>query len=79
MCASDEWNEDDLFATVCKAWPYRNLTRDQFNRIVVILSEGITPANRSGAWLHRDVIAGSVKARRGRTLPQSPAVAQFPN
>jgi ATP-dependent Lhr-like helicase len=68
MCASDEWSEDDLFGTVCKAWPYRNLSREQFNRIVSILSEGITAANRSGAWLHRDVISGRVKARRGARI-----------
>ncbi|HEY2825956.1 MAG TPA: DEAD/DEAH box helicase, partial [Pirellulales bacterium] len=68
MTANDEWIEDDLFATVCKAWPYRNLSREQFNRIVAILSEGITPANRSGAWLHRNVISGSVKARRGARI-----------
>jgi ATP-dependent Lhr-like helicase len=68
MCASDEWHEDDLFAVVRGAWPYRNLSREQFNRIIAILSEGITPANRSGAWLHRDVISGRVKARRGARI-----------
>src|SRR5262249_46155715 len=57
-----------LFALVRRAWPYRNLTREQFNRIIAILSEGITPANRSGAWLHRDVISGSVKSRRGARI-----------
>jgi len=68
MCASDEWSEDELFALVRGAWPYRNLDREHFNRIITILSEGITPANRSGAWLHRDIISGRVKARRGARI-----------
>jgi ATP-dependent helicase Lhr and Lhr-like helicase len=67
-CACDEWSEDELFALVRRAWPYRNLTREQFNRIIGMLSEGITPANRAGAWLHRDVMAGKVKARRGARI-----------
>ncbi len=68
MCAGEEWSEDDLLPLVRRAWPYRNLTREEFNRIVTMLSEGITPANRAGAWLHRDVIAGTVKARRGARI-----------
>ena len=68
MCASDDWSEDDLFALVRRAWPYRNLPREKFNRIVTMLSEGITPANRTGAWLHRDLISGQVKARRGARI-----------
>ena len=58
MCAAEEWSEDDLFNLVRRAWPYRNLAREEFNRIVTMLSDGITPANRAGAWLHRDVMAG---------------------
>ncbi len=68
MCAGDEWSEGDIFALVRRAWPYRNLSRDKFNRIISMLSEGITSANRTGAWLHRDVIAGTVKARRGARM-----------
>ncbi len=33
-----------------------------------MLSEGITVGTRAGAWLHRDVIAGRVKARRGARI-----------
>jgi ATP-dependent Lhr-like helicase len=68
MCASDEWSEDEIYKLVRRAWPYRNLAREKFNRIITMLSEGITPANRTGAWLHRDVIAGTVKARRGARI-----------
>ena len=79
MCAAEEWSEDDLFNLVRRAWPYRNLSRDEFNRTVTMLSDGITPANRAGAWLHRDVIAGRLKARRGRGLWPSPAAGRFLN
>jgi len=68
MCAAEEWAEDDLFNLVRRAWPYRNLAREEFNRIVTMLSDGITPANRAGAWLHRDVMAGRLKARRGARI-----------
>ena len=68
MCACDEWTEDDLFGSVRRAWPYRNLKREGFNRIVTMLSEGITPANRTGAWLHRDMMSGTLKARRGARI-----------
>ena len=50
----------------------------QFNRIITMLSEGITPANRAGAWLHRDVMAGQVESpARERELSPSPAAARF--
>src|SRR5436190_13777693 len=35
------WDEDELFALVKRAYPYRNLTRELFNSIVQMLSEGI--------------------------------------
>jgi ATP-dependent Lhr-like helicase len=68
-CAADEWNEADLFAMVKRAYPYRNLTGDDFDRVVEMLSEGI--AGRSGrhvAWLFRDQVNARLKARRGSRL-----------
>ena len=67
-CAAEEWSEDDLFNLVRRAWPYRNLAREEFNRIVTMLSDGITPANRAAIRLHRDVMAGRLKARRGARI-----------
>ncbi len=68
MCAGEEWAEDDLFTLVRRAWPYRILERQTFNRIITMLSEGITAGTRAGAWLHRDAIHGLVKARRGARI-----------
>ena len=41
MCAGEEWNEDDLFQVVRRAYPYRELSRSDFDALLEILSEGI--------------------------------------
>src|ERR1700691_2080713 len=35
------WDEDDLFALVKRAYPYRNLSRETFDEVLTMLSEGI--------------------------------------
>jgi len=68
-CAADDWNEDELFALVCRAHSYRELTRAQFDEIIEMLSEGISSRRgRYGAYLHRDRVNGKVRARRGARL-----------
>src|SRR5215469_5529243 len=37
---SEGWDEDELFALVRKAYPYRNLTRETFDSILEMLAEG---------------------------------------
>ncbi|MGH7684618.1 MAG: helicase-related protein, partial [Vulcanimicrobiaceae bacterium] len=67
--ASDEWREDDLFALVRSAYPYRDLPRHDFDEIIAMLSDGIaTSRGRSGAFLHRDQVNGIVRGRRGARL-----------
>ena len=66
--ACEDWQEDELFALVRKAWPYRDLERQDFDEIVRVLSEGMAPAVRNGAYLHRDAINGRLRARRGARL-----------
>jgi len=41
MCAAEDWNETELFQAVRRAYPYRDLTRTEFDEILVMLSEGI--------------------------------------
>ncbi|HEY9786371.1 MAG TPA: DEAD/DEAH box helicase, partial [Candidatus Obscuribacterales bacterium] len=68
-CSTGDWKEDDLFELARKAYPYRNLTREQFNSIIEVLSEGIAASRgRFGAYLHRDRVNGVLKARRGSRL-----------
>ena len=69
ICASEDWNEDDLFALVRRAYPYRNLERKDFDEVITMLSEGINARRgRYGAYLHRDRVNGRVQARRGSRL-----------
>jgi ATP-dependent Lhr-like helicase len=66
---SDGWGEDELFALVRRAYPYRALTRETFNSILEMLSEGIAARRgRYGAYLHRDRVNGKLRARRGARL-----------
>jgi ATP-dependent Lhr-like helicase len=68
-CAAEDWQENDLFALVCGAYPYRNLARKDFDEIISMLSEGISARRgRYGAYLHRDQVNGRVSGRRGARL-----------
>jgi ATP-dependent Lhr-like helicase len=66
--ACDEWDEGALYELCRRAWPFRDLARADFDRIVTMLSEGIVPGARRGAYLHRDLIHGRLRARRGARL-----------
>jgi len=68
-CSVEEWREDDLFKLCCKAYPYRNLDRVTFDRILEMLAEGFEARSiKFGAYLHRDRVNGVVKGRRGSRL-----------
>ena len=68
-CAAEDWQEDDLFALVRRAYPYRNLARSEFDEIVEMLSEGIAARRgRYGAYLHRDQVNNRLRGRRGSRL-----------
>ncbi|OGQ81811.1 MAG: hypothetical protein A3F90_17180 [Deltaproteobacteria bacterium RIFCSPLOWO2_12_FULL_60_19] len=61
--------EEDLFSLIQKAYPYQHLTRDEFNRTLEILSDGIgSRRGRRGAYIHRDRVHGRLRARRGARL-----------
>src|SRR6266480_1478340 len=63
------WKEDDLFALVTRAYPYGNLSRQTFNSILEMLSEGIAARRgRYGAYLHWDRVNHKLRARRGSRL-----------
>jgi ATP-dependent helicase Lhr and Lhr-like helicase len=66
---SDGWGEDEMFALVRRAYPYRNLTRATFDSILEMLAEGIaSKRGRYGAYLHRDRVNGKLRPRRGARL-----------
>jgi ATP-dependent Lhr-like helicase len=69
MAAAEDWSEDELFRAVRGAYPYRHLSREVFDSIIDMLSEGIAARRgRYAAYLHRDLVNGMVRARRGSRL-----------
>ena len=66
---SDGWDEDELFALVTRAYPYRNLSRETYNSILEMLSEGIASRRgRYGAYIHHDKVNRKLRPRRGSRL-----------
>jgi len=67
--SSEGWDEDDLFALIKRAYPYRNLSRETYGEVLEMLSEGIAAQRgRYGAYLHHDRINRKLRARRGARL-----------
>jgi ATP-dependent Lhr-like helicase len=65
-CGAEPWEEDALYALVRRAWPYRNLTRQEFDEVLALLHTGIESSRgRYGALLLRDGVNGRLQARRG--------------
>ena len=63
------WDEDEMFALVRRAYPYRNLARETFDSLLEMLSEGIAARRgRYGAYVHRDRVNKKLRARRGARL-----------
>ncbi|HEY1696057.1 MAG TPA: DEAD/DEAH box helicase [Polyangiaceae bacterium] len=68
-CAAQDWSEEKLFQLFTTAAPYATLTRDRFDEVVTVLSDGLAPrAGRAGALLHHDRINGVLKGRRAARL-----------
>jgi ATP-dependent helicase Lhr and Lhr-like helicase len=64
-----EWPEDALFALVRRAYPYRNLSREEFDECIHMLAEGFnTSRGRRGALLHHDAVNRMLRARKGARL-----------
>ena len=69
MCACEDWDEDALFECVSRAYPYRELRREEYDRILEMLSQGIAAKRgRYGAYLFRDMVNRRLHARRGARL-----------
>jgi ATP-dependent helicase Lhr and Lhr-like helicase len=69
MCACDDWQEDQLFALVQRAYPYRQLQQADFDSLIEMLSEGVgARRGRYGAYLLRDRVNRRLHGRRGSRL-----------
>jgi ATP-dependent Lhr-like helicase len=67
--AGDDWDEDRLFDLIRRAHPYRDLSRDDYEAILEMVSEGIAPSRgRFGAYVQRDRVNRRLHARKGARL-----------
>ena len=63
---AESWSEDALYHVLRRAYPYRNLTRAQYEEVLALLHNGIENSRgRYGAYLMRDQVQGHLHARRG--------------
>jgi len=69
VAGAGEIEEEALFQSFTRAWPYRELSRQTFDEVVRMLAQGFsTRRGRSGAYLHQDAVNGRLRARRGARL-----------
>jgi ATP-dependent Lhr-like helicase len=67
--AAEDWSVDDLFARLRRAYPYRRLTRETFDEVLKMASDGFsTRRGRRGALVHYDGVNGRVRGRKGARL-----------
>uniref|UniRef100_UPI00224DBB28 DEAD/DEAH box helicase n=1 Tax=Dyella silvatica TaxID=2992128 RepID=UPI00224DBB28 len=67
--ACQEWSEDALYAVICRAHPYRALSRESFDAMVRMLADGFsTRRGVRAAYIHRDAVHKQLRARRGARL-----------
>ncbi len=67
--AGREWSMQDLYRLYTQAWPYRTMSREQFDEVVDMLANGFsTRRGRRGAYLHRDAVGQRLRARRSARL-----------
>ncbi|MBI4565677.1 MAG: DEAD/DEAH box helicase [Planctomycetes bacterium] len=61
-CVPEAWSEDALFESFCRAWPYRELAREDFDAAVALHTQG------RRALLHRDGVGRRLMATRRARL-----------
>ena len=67
--AMGERSVAELYAMFRATWPYRELTRLEFDAVLRMLAEGFSFAHgRRSAYLHLDDVNGQLSARRGAKL-----------
>jgi len=67
--ACEDWEEQKLFELMRSAYPYRDLTRAEFDEVLKMLAEGFsTKRGRRSALIHHDAVNHRVRGRRGARL-----------
>ena len=68
-CGAEPWQKKPLYEILRRAYPYRNLTWEQYEEIIAILGNGIEASRgRYGAYLLHDGIHGELHPRRGARM-----------
>ena len=61
-CVPETWEEERLFETLTRAWPYRALPREEFDDVVRLHTQG------RSALLHRDGVRGRLRGTRRASI-----------
>ena len=72
-CVSDVWDESVLFDCVRRAWPYRDLSRETFDEVVALHTQGRL------ALLHRDGVQGRLRGTKRARIPALTAGGAIPD
>jgi ATP-dependent Lhr-like helicase len=66
---AQEWRTDELYRVLRRADPYTDLTREQFDAVVELVSHGVeTGRGARGRYVHHDAVNGEVRGRKGARL-----------
>ena len=67
--ACREWNEDELYQHITRAYSYRGLSKEKYTECLVMLSEGFTTKRgRRSRYIFRDAVNRQLKARDNARL-----------
>ena len=67
--AARDWPEGELYDRLRRAWPFRSLSREDFDATSRMLAEGFaTRSGRRGALIHRDAVNHVLRGRRGARM-----------
>ncbi|MBL8915238.1 MAG: DEAD/DEAH box helicase [Archangium sp.] len=67
--AAREWKEDELFQMLRRAMPYEQLTKEEYEKVLVLVSEGVsTTRGKSRIHVHRDRVNGILRPRAGARM-----------
>ncbi|MEO8090939.1 MAG: DEAD/DEAH box helicase, partial [Gemmatimonadales bacterium] len=67
--AGEDWDVEAMFQLVREAYPYRDLERAEFDKVILMLTQGFsTSRGRRGALIHHDTVNGRIRGRRGARM-----------
>ncbi len=67
--ANEDYAVSELYKMICKAYPYRDLSREAFEEIVEMLSQGFAlRQGRRSAYLFHDVVNDQITARKNARI-----------